>query len=80
MDIQKIAPELRSIYKYLPAIPFHNRFLRRIMRFLLRLPGRARLAGRPRLAGGVKVEKQVIGGLKVLVYRPTTGSSGAGLL
>jgi len=44
------------------------------VRFLLRLPGR------PGLAGGVKVEKHKIGGLKVRVYRPSAGSSGAGLL
>ena len=74
MDIQKIAPELRNVYRYLPPIPFHNRTLHGLVRLLLRLPGR------PGLAGGVKVDKQVIGGLKVRVYQPTAGSSGAGLL
>jgi len=74
MDIQKIAPELQVVYRYLPPIPFHKRSLQRILRFALRLPGTARLTG------GVRIEKQVIGRFKIRVYRPTTGSSGAGLL
>lgn len=74
MDNQKIHPELRPIYKYLPAIPFHNPFARGIMRFVLGL------ARRPRSVKGVTVEQHRIGPARIRVYRPLQGASGAGLL
>ncbi len=74
MDIQKIHPELRPIYQYLPAIPFHKTGLRPVVRLM------TRLMGRTRLAKGVKVEKHRIGPVGLRVYRPQEGSSGAGLL
>ncbi len=74
MDIQKIHPELRPIYKYLPAIPFHKPFTQGLMRFALGL------ARRTRLAKGVKLERHQIGPVSLRVYRPLDGSSGAGLL
>jgi len=74
MDIQKIHPELRSIYKYLPAIPFHRPFTQRMMRFVLGL------ARRPRLTNGISVERFQIGAAGIRVYRPLDVASGAGLL
>ena len=74
MDIQKIAPELRQIYQYLPAIPFHKISLHPAVRLMMRLMGRSRLVK------GVKVEKYQIGPAGLRVYRPQEGSSGAGLL
>jgi acetyl esterase/lipase len=74
MDIQKIHPELRPIYKYLPAIPFRMPFTRSLMRFALRL------ARRPRPAAGVAVENHRIGPARIRVYRPLNDASGAGLL
>lgn len=74
MDIQKIHPELRPVYKYLPAIPFHQPFTQGLMRFVLGL------VRRTRLAKGVKLERHQIGPASVRVYRPLDGSSGAGLL
>lgn len=74
MDIQKINPQLRRVYQYLPAIPFHNRFTQRMLRLIMRLTGRARLAD------GVKVEKIQIGPASLWVYRPQEGTSGAGMV
>ncbi len=74
MDIQKIHPELRPIYKYLPAIPFHKPFIQGLMRFVLRL------ARRSRSAKGVAVENHRIGPARIRIYRPLNGASGAGLL
>jgi len=74
MDIQKIHPELRPVYKYLPAIPFQNPFTQGVMRFTLGL------ARRTRLVKGVKLEKHQIETARLRIYRPLEGSSGAGLL
>ena len=74
MDIQKVAPELRPVYKYIPPIPFHNPSLRFLVRFL------TRLTGRTKLAEGVIVEDHKIGQASIRVYRPINGPTGAGLL
>jgi len=74
MDIQKIHPELRQVYKYLPAIPFHQPFTQGLMRFVLGL------ARRPRLGNGVSVKRFQIGSTAIRVYRPLNDFSGAGLL
>ncbi len=74
MDIQKVAPELRPYYQYLPAIPFHNRFLQFLMRFSLGL------IGRRRHMNGVQVERTRIGPFGLRIYQPDQGTCGAGLL
>jgi acetyl esterase/lipase len=74
MDIQKIHPQLRPIYRYLPAISFHKPFTQRMIRFGLRL------TRRPRPVAGIKIERYQLGALSLRVYRPLEGSSGAGLL
>ena len=74
MDIQKVAPELRPYYQYLPAIPFHNRFLQFLMRFSLGL------IGRRHHMKGVQVERIRIGPFGLRIYQPDQGTCGAGLL
>ena len=74
MDIQRVAPELRPYYQFLPAIPFHNRFLQFLMRFSLGL------IGRRRQLKGVRVERTRIGPAGLRFYQPASGSCGAGLL
>jgi len=74
MDIQKIHPELRPIYRYLPVIHFHLPFTQQLAKFFLSL------AAPIRLTKEVAVERHQVGSGKIRVYRPLNGSSGAGLL
>ena len=74
MHIQKVAPELRPIYQFLPAIHFQNRFLQFLMRSALKL------ADLRRRVKGVKIEKHRVGAAGLRIYQPPQGISGSALL
>ncbi|NND68641.1 MAG: alpha/beta hydrolase, partial [Halioglobus sp.] len=73
MDIERINPELRRLYRWLPHLRMDRRWLLRLMR---RLPA-------PRASQGtasVTVEDHSLAHAGVRIYRPTRQAHGAALL
>ncbi len=75
MDKIRLHPELRDTYARIPAVPFHNPLLERVLRVAMRLrPNRGE-----RLPG-VAVTDEALSHGAVRIYRPESGAVAAALL
>ena len=75
IDLEKIHPELRDVYRRMPNVPMHNRLFlglfNRLAKYVIKSP---------KPVDGVTITNQVIGSASVRIYRPCGELSGAGLL
>ena len=74
MKLEQIHPELREAIGRFPRIPFHRRSVPALMNLLMRWRPRAKSLP------GVQIADHVEGEVRVRLYRPEQGLSGAGLL
>ena len=74
MSTERLVPEIRDAIAKLPALPFHIKPLIPVSRFLFNL------AARSPLADGISVSTVRQGRLKIRVYTPDDGGSGAGVV
>ena len=74
VNLELIHPELREAIGRFPRIPFHRRLVPMLMNVLMRW------RARPNSLQGVRIADRAQGAVRVRLYRPEQGSSGAGLL
>lgn len=75
MNIDKLHPELRSVYARIPAVPFHNPVLYFVLNTLQKLRPH-----KPKQYPGVSMEDRTLGEAGVRIYRPDNNQQGAALL
>lgn len=75
MDIKKINPELRQVFRFVPGIPFHRPWVVRLMNALT---GSAKPRAETR--DGVVYGQAMAGTVPVLTYQPEGGHSGGALI
>lgn len=71
---EKIHPELRSVFKYIPPLPLHNRKFLFVMNFLLKNMPKAKSNSE------VQIEEKRLANTGLRIYKPYDKLSGAGLL
>jgi acetyl esterase/lipase len=74
VNLEQIHPEIREAIGRFPRIPFHRRIVPMLMNVLMRWRPRAKSLQ------GVRIADRTQGAVRVRLYRPEQGSSGAGLL
>ena len=74
VKLDEIHPELREIIGRFPSIPFHRRIVPMLMNALMRWRPRAKSLP------GVRITDRTQSNVRVRLYRPEQGLSGAGLL
>ena len=75
MQLHRLHPELRNVYRRIPAVPFHNRLFLALLSLVQKLQ-----RGKITPCDGVSIEDRVLGAAGVRIYRPLQGATGAGLL
>lgn len=74
MRIEEIHPELRSVIRFVPSLPFHSSLFVKIYNSL------KRIVPEKKKVDGVPIEKKEVGHTSVRVFRQIGELSGAGLL
>ena len=74
MKIENVNPQLQKAYSRIPAIPFHNPALIRLIQFI------SKFQKKPKPVPGIAIEDYNFGNSGVRVYKPRGATSGAGLL
>jgi acetyl esterase/lipase len=74
LKTDKIHPEIRRTYKYIPPLPFHNRKFLFAINFLLEMRPKAKSDSE------VRIEEKRLTNATIRIYKPCDKLSGAGLL
>lgn len=74
MKIENIDPELRKVFRCIPPIPFHVRYMLPIIRMGIRFGRRAKIPH------GVNVTTHKLGNVGLRIYKPSNWESGPALL
>jgi acetyl esterase/lipase len=74
MKIEEIHPELRSVIRFVPSLPFHRRLFVKFINFL------ERVAPEKKVVNGLAIEKKELSHASVRIFRQEGELPGAGLL